>query len=193
MNGLGTNPKHERMMMKQRMKHTTQDGINVKNRTVSRGYLKPRELSNLIFHLSTVYIANEDGVQIYDELLEKRLITKEQKKNLKMALTYLRKYAEDVMKNNLDRKTKMQLFNKLTKFEIKVVDDYQIQQVERVFKTANEVQLDRQLFETMMESVHFVNCKGCTKNRCECELQTFFEDYFIPPVLESALNCEYAY
>ena len=90
------------------------DGINVREKKVKRGYLN-REEVNIFIMLATTHQlllgyrsldGKSDGIPAVEKLLKNQMITKEQAKNLRTAITYQRKFLESFIEDNLDRKTK---------------------------------------------------------------------------------------
>lgn len=186
---------------------TISDGKNLKERVVKRGYLKADEMNNfLILHVisqimtgirkapSKMHKLNYENT-MWDDWMNKGILTKEQKKNLKMANTYIRKFVDDVFTNNLDVKTKDTLVKKSVNWSFRLMDDYTLQKLYRMLETRKEFSLNKDEFLDLIEAKMEMSCKGCTKNRCECETHKFFDDNFIPPINEDLekCNCEYAY
>lgn len=181
-----------------------QDGENIQNKTVKRGYLRADEINNFMM----IYVVHQliDGVRsqthkqvppMWETWEKSGIITKEQKKHLKMACTYMKKFTYGVFNDNLDLKTKDSIMKKNVKWDIKLMDDYTLQKVYKMMQSMKEVRLTTDEFYDLIEAKHALNCKGCTKDRCECDLQTFFEDHFIPiptmPNEEAKRNCEYSF
>lgn len=190
-------------------KHFNQfkDGINVREKKIKRGYLN-REETNIMMMLGTTHqlllgyrslYGNADGVHVADKLLSNQMITKEQAKDLRMAVTYQKKFLESFMEHNLDRKSKETMAKRLLKWELRVVDDYQVQKLDSLLKKKDDVNLSMDEFLSLVDGKLYAECKGCTKNRQECKLRDFFDANFIPPISdlnvgkENQCNCEYAY
>lgn len=178
-----------------------EDGINLKEKKVKRGYLKAEEMNNfLMCYTIAQLIEGKRSTQrkevppMWETWEQSGIITKEQKKNLKTAHTFLTKFVNDVFANNLDIKTKDNVVKKNMKWEFKLIDDYTVQKLYKMLSNMSEVKMTTHEFYDLVDSKMFVDCKGCTKNRCECELHSFFEERFVPPVDEGKeCNCEYAY
>lgn len=182
------------------------DGENLKKRIVKRGYLKSDELNNfLVCHVMTQLLSGERKapstqhqtkvVPMWDEWIEKGIITKDQKKNMKTGFTFLRKFLDDVFSNNLDVKTKTVISKKSVNWSFRLMDDYTIQKIYTMLNNQQEVHMSTDQFYDLIEAKMHVSCKGCTKNRCECDFHTFLEDRFVPPMNTEVEceNCEYAY
>lgn len=75
------------------------------------------------------------------------------------------------------------------------MDDYTLQKLYRLLEAKKDYTLTKDEFIDLIEAKMEMSCKGCTKNRCECDTHKFFEDNFIPPINEDSdkCNCEYAY
>ena len=183
------------------------DGINVREKKVKRGYLN-REEVNIFIMLATTHqlllgyrslSGKSDGIPAVEKLLKNQMITKEQAKNLRTAITYQRKFLESFIEDNLDRKTKETMAKRLVKWELRVVDDYQVQKLDNLLKKKEDVNLTMDEFLSLVDAKLYAECKGCTKNRQECKLRDFFEENFIPGISdmkvveEGKCNCEYAY
>lgn len=183
------------------------DGDNLKNKVIKRGYLKADEMNNfLVAHVTCQLLSGErkaptkDHVltpqkALWDEWLGKGIITKEQKKNIKMGYTYFRKFLDDVFENNLDVKTKDTISKKSSNWSFRLMDDYTVQKIYRMLEAQKEVNMSTDEFYDLIEAKMHVSCKGCTKNRCECDFHTFLDSKFVPPMREDSecVNCEYAY
>lgn len=182
------------------------DGENLKKRIVKRGYLKHDELNNfLICHVMTQLLSGERkaptsqhqvGVTpMWDEWIEKGILTKEQRKNMKTGFTFLRKFLDDVFENNLDIKTKDVIAKKSANWSFRLMDDYTVQNIYKMLNNQQEVHMSTEHFYDLIEAKMHMSCKGCTKNRCECDFHTFLESRFVPPMNDKAecTNCEYAY
>ena len=183
------------------------DGVNVREKKVKRGYLN-REEVNIFIMLATTHQlllgyrsldGKSDGIPAVEKLLKNQMITKEQAKNLRTAITYQRKFLESFIEDNLDRKTKETMAKRLVKWEMRVVDDYQVQKLDNLLKKKADVNLTMDEFLGLVDGKLYAECKGCTRSRNECKLRDFYEEKFIPPVEHwvdgegDACNCEYAY
>lgn len=186
---------------------TISDGDNLKNKIVKRGYLKADEMNNfLLLHVVSQILTGQrkapsrmgrfgyEGT-VWDDWLNKGIITKEQKKNLKMANTYIRKFVDDAFTNNLDVKTKDTVVKKSSNWSFRLMDDYTVQKIYRMLEAKKEFSLTKDEFFDFVEAKMEMSCKGCTKNRCECKLHDLFDANFVPPINEDkeCPNCEYAY
>lgn len=179
------------------------NGENFVNKTVKRGYLR-REEENLLMTLMMVGALLDGSQGLFEkpdgpswEMWERSgIITKEQRKYLKTATTYMKKFTDDVLRKNLDYKEKAKLLKKAEKFSFRLVDDYQLQKVYSLLQSSKEVRLDRGAFEDLIDGMLYSHCKGCAKDRTECKLRDFYDDYLIPHTIkegEPCETCEYAY
>ena len=114
---------------------------------------------------------------------------------MKTAFTFMRKFLDDVFSNNLDIKTKNTVSKKSVNWSFRLMDDYTVQKIYKMLNNQQEVYMSTDEFYDLIEAKMEMSCKGCTKDRCECDFQTFLEDRFVPPMNEKAEceNCEYAY
>ena len=87
------------------------DGVNLRERKVSRGYLRQEEMNQIMMLGATHQLLMGmrsltgvgDCVPIWEKFEQSGIITKEQIKYLKMATTYQRKFFESFIKDNLDQ------------------------------------------------------------------------------------------
>lgn len=183
------------------------DGINIENKVVKRGYLKGDEASQLIMmYVITQLIDGEKDVSgekvieskkmtIWEKWEKSGIITPQQKKNLKMANTYLKKFVNDVFANNLDVKQKDTIVNRVKKYKITVVDDYTYDKVVSMIKKADKFYLTKDEFFDTIDMIMVNNCLNCKRNRNECAIHTFFCNKYVPPFDPEAEHdtCEYRY
>lgn len=177
-------------------------GSNLKNRTIKRGYLNRDEFNTFMMLTSlNMLILGERSITnrrvppMWESWVERGVMTPEQRKNLKMANTYFNKFINDVFNNNFDLVTKDKVIAQLVKYDFRLIDDHTVRQVYNLMDSATkEFHLTQDEFFDLVEAKMETSCKGCTKDRCECETRELFESKFIPPVNEgSQCNCEYAY
>lgn len=177
-------------------------GENVKNRTVKRGYFKSNEINNFMTITAAIHLI--EGVRNFDHKISdpmwkqwenSGIITKEQQKNLKMAVTYLSKFANDVFNNNLDSTSKQTISDKMVKYDFRLIDDPTVQRLYSMLSKDSEAHITKEEFFDLVESKMHCDCHGCTKDRANCETRIFLENNFIPPINseEDACNCEYSY
>ena len=185
------------------------DGNNLREKKVTRGYLRQEEMNQIVMLASTYQLLMGfrslhgvgDKELVWEKFHKSGIITKEQIKYIKMATTYQRKFLDSFIGDNLDRKTKETISKRLAKWELRVADDYQIKRLENLLKRNKEINLSLDEFYSLIDAKLYAECKGCTKNRNECKLRDFYEAKFIPPIEhwmetgneEVACNCEYAY
>ena len=185
------------------------DGNNLREKKVTRGYLRQEEMNQIVMLASTYQLLMGfrslhgvgDKEPVCERFQKSGIITKEQIKYIKMATTYQRKFLDSFIGDNLDRKTKETISKRLAKWELRVADDYQIKRLENLLKRNKEINLSLDEFYSLIDAKLYAECKGCTKNRNECKLRDFYEAKFIPPIEhwmetgneEVACNCEYAY
>lgn len=185
------------------------DGNNLREKKVTRGYLRQEEMNQIVMLASTYQLLMGfrslhgvgDKEPVWEKFQKSGIITKEQIKYIKTATTYQRKFLDSFIGDNLDRKTKETISKRLAKWELRVADDYQIKRLENLLKKNKEINLSLDEFYSLIDAKLYAECKGCTKNRNECKLRDFYEAKFIPPIEhwletgneEVACNCEYAY
>ena len=185
------------------------DGNNLREKKVARGYLRQEEMNQVVMLASTYQLlmgfrslhGSGDKEPVWEKFEKSGIITKEQIKYIKMATTYQRKFLDSFVGDNLDRKSKEVISKRLSKWELRVADDYQIKRLENLLKRNKEINLSLDEFYSLVDAKLYAECKGCTKNRNYCKLRDFYEAKFIPPIEhwmetgneEVACNCEYAY
>jgi hypothetical protein len=120
-------------------------------------------------------------------------LSKEEHKYLKTSETYLKKFITSIF-DRLSQKEQSIIEKKVLKFDFKLVDDYTLKQVNRDIQDrfVNAV-VPREQFYVWTEQIMCVNCLGCTKDGNTCELNTVFEDNFIPESGYDLPNCKFAY
>lgn len=187
---------------------TFENGNNYLEKKVKRGYLNSEEEN--IFLMATVLNQLFEGIRRFNntkeedkevpvwEQWEKRgIITPEQRKNLKMANTYLDKFVSSVFNDNLDKQTKDKEFKKLRKWDIRLVDDFTLKKIYSMVDKATEFSINKDGLYDLIETKMDCDCKGCTKDYKDCEFHKMMEFYIIPPAeLDPELqkpNCIYAY
>lgn len=178
------------------------DGENISKKRVKRGYLRGEEMNHYIMIYTVCQMM--EGVRTIEgrasdpmwETWERSgILTKEQKKNLKTAHTFLTKFLGNVFENNLDVKTKDEIVKRVSKWNVKVVDDHMLKKINRMLETADKFAIDREMFFELSSYAIEKQCLNCTKERCECSLNTFLHDNLIPPPTGygDVKNCEYAW
>lgn len=163
---------------------------------MKRRYLNSQE-ENFFMMMASVelFIKGKTHLQksnYIDELEKRGMLTKESKKQLKMATTYMNKFLNS-MYEELDEPTQKRIQKRLQKFEFKVVDDFQLK---RILRTARDriqdVVLERETFEDIIEDIAECNCKDCTKGYEGCKIYKVLDEALIDkPGIE--INCPYAW
>jgi hypothetical protein len=150
-----------------------------------KDYLNKEERLQLLFLKK--YIDN------LEKMLESQNITKEEHKNLKMAMSFgLKGFNSKVERLN---ETALKTFwNSIKEAFINVEDRYAVEMYNKKLHTemdaAYELNKDYyRLIELMFDN----NCKNCTKSNRECEIYKEFESHCIPDPGEDNGNCRYAY
>lgn len=120
-------------------------------------------------------------------------MTKEERRSLKTAETYLKKFTDSVY-NRLSQKEQETIDKKTMKFDFRLIDDFTMKQIFREIddRMVNAV-VPRNQFYNWCEKIMKVECNGCTKNWNECELHQVFEDNFVSESGFDCENCKYAY
>lgn len=168
-----------------------------------KDYLNAEEKNQIMVLMSILQVMNgnrnlgkENPAKI-ETMIEswnnRKNLTKEEQKDLKMSNTYLNKFCKSVL-DRLDPKEKELLDKRLIKFDFRLVDDFTLKRVYRDIndKMVNAV-IPREQFYKWCEEIIDINCKGCNKCWKDCELHTIFEDNFVPESTWNLENCRYAY
>lgn len=138
-------------------------------------------------------ITGERTAPIWDLWTERGNMTKEEKKNLKMAHTYLHKFSRSLIDRLSDKEQKT-IYKQMIKYDFKLIDDFTTQKILRDMsdKMVNAV-VPREDFNMWCEEIMHCNCKNCTKHHQECELYDMFENNLVPDGNFNCENCRYAY
>lgn len=130
---------------------------------------------------------------IWDEWKSRDFITKEEGKNLKTAATFLGKFFKGVM-SRLDKKEQEKVEKQLIKYDFRVIDDFTLK---KIFRDASDrmknAVIPRDQFEDLCIEIMEHNCKGCSKEWCNCRIYEIFEDNFVPEGGFDKENCKYSY
>jgi hypothetical protein len=132
-----------------------------------------------------------DMVESWDK---RGVITLEEKKNLRTAITLMKKFWNSVY-DRMGKKEQDQLSKKLMKYDFRLIDDFTLEKVYRDIKdNFKYVVMDRDTeFTPWCEEIMEVKCKGCTCDWKECRLHDVFDTHQIPESTWKLPNCRYAY
>ncbi|MEG0728236.1 MAG: DUF5651 domain-containing protein [Anaerovoracaceae bacterium] len=120
-------------------------------------------------------------------------LTKEEAKSLRMASTYLRKFADSILER-VDQREKDIVTKKLSSFCFRIVDDYTLGKIYREMNDkVKNVTMCREKFGAIAEEIMSINCKNCTRACSQCELHEIFDDNLMPDGGYDMPNCRYAY
>lgn len=153
-----------------------------------KDYLRNNERSQLLYFKK--YLDNaEDMIENWKDNL-----TKDEKKALKMCVTWGLKAFESILSRQ--NKTSIKTFyNSLKESFIQVSDNFTINMYKKRIKSELNASYEEngdyfRLVELIMEK----NCLNCKLNGCECAIYQEFEERCIPsPTRELEYNCKYAY
>lgn len=182
-------------------KETFVSGCNLKNKAIRRGYLKHDEMGKLMTLTSVIHLVeglrdygHASSEPMWDSWFERKMITKEQKKTLKTAITYLSNFINSVFNDNLDLTSKTMISDRLADYDFRLVDDYTVKKLYNMIQT-KDIHLHKEEFFNLVEDKMNCECRNCNKDRNDCEVRIFFENYFVPPINENLdnCNCEFAY
>lgn len=167
---------------------------------IKRRYLNREEKNQMMTIMAVAQqmegyrnLAGVKAPPMWEDWTNRDFMTKEEKKYLKMAHTYMIKFFERVI-SRLDEREHETLKKQLIKFDFKLVDDYTMQKIFRDMKDKmKEIVMDRELFYNLCEDIMHVNCRGCNKDGETCPIRAAFEDNMVPEYGQEIPNCKYAY
>lgn len=191
------------MTIKTKRKMAVQGGINYVQKKVKRGYLKADEM-NLLLVITSVFemigglheSKKNDKLPMWEEWRNRGILTEKQAELLKQIHGLMKEFVFDVIQNNLDGKTMQTILKRSSDFQFRVVDRYQANEIDRMVNKIGEVKLTQEEFSDLVDGKVYAECRGCTKNRCECDLHSFFTAHLVPATIlqehYDACNCEFA-
>lgn len=135
------------------------------------------------------------GEPMAENYYNKGIITKEQRKNLKMSYTYLKKFMIETY-DNADIKTRNKMDKKLLNFDFRLVDDYSVKKIYEILNSTEEYRLSKEDFYLLVTKQVESGCADCVEDRNTCKMHDLFEKYLIRPQHRGCgnlPNCEYAF
>ncbi|SHF16782.1 DUF5651 domain-containing protein [Caloramator proteoclasticus] len=154
-----------------------------------RDYLHEQERKDMM-----MFAALMGGVEhISNAWFDRGIITKDMRKCLKTAHTYLMKFFE-TKTNELNDKEVKKLLDKIKDFDVVLLENEKIKKMREEAEKENQwVKLYRDEFEDWCEEIMNVNCKNCKKYHSECKLHDIFAANRVPESGFGLNNCRYAY
>jgi hypothetical protein len=130
---------------------------------------------------------------IWEEWKSRDFITKEEGKNLKTGVTFMKKFFASVIER-LDQKERDKVMKQLMKYDFRIVDDFTLKKIFRdsTDRMKNAV-VPRDQFEDICIQIMENNCKDCLKNWCDCRICKIFDDNFVPEGGFNKENCKFSY
>lgn len=124
---------------------------------------------------------------------ERGTISKEERKNIKHALTLLSKSFESII-DRLNPSSKKTMANSLKSSYSILVNEFGIRQYLKK-KEADEKAAfeDNKEFFDLVEEIMVQNCDGCEKHCSDCRYYEIFERNYIGDMEFKLPNCKYAY
>ncbi|WP_057979457.1 DUF5651 domain-containing protein [Caloramator mitchellensis] len=151
-----------------------------------RDYLQPDEMNDFLI-LATIWGLLEKIIDLWDK---RQMISKEEKKNLKLAKTYIGKFY-GMKVNELSRKTAKKVAEYLQKNEVVIIQTEDKEKMRE--ETQKFIEIEREDFYNWCEQIIDINCKNCRKNHQECKLYDLLDKYEVPDSSFEKRNCRYAY
>ena len=160
--------------------------ISSKGKEIKRRYLNDEErniyvvLSSIANELNGEFVRKDNSkVETLKSLAEKwedkNFITKEERKNLKSAASFLNKFLNSVYAR-MDKKTQEMLMKKFISAEFKINDVYFENLIKRYFKERNEhVVLSYETIDTVVEDLAAVYCVKCNHNYQKCPIYELYD------------------
>lgn len=160
--------------------------ISSKGKEIKRRYLNEEErniyivLSSIANELNGEFIReNSNKVETLKSLAEKwedkDFITKDERKNLKSAASYLNKFLNSVYAR-LDKKTQEMLMKKFMTAEFKINDVYFENLIKRYFKEREKnVVLEYETIDAVVEDIAGVYCVGCNHDYQNCPIYELYD------------------
>ncbi|UYZ36773.1 DUF5651 domain-containing protein [Clostridium beijerinckii] len=138
-------------------------------------------------------MAFQKVIEISKKFIDGNLMSKEEKTNLKKAVTYLDKSITSV-KSRLNDKAKKAFersqigagFHICSNTEIEVYRKRRSSEIDAAYEE------NKEYFKLVGLTMHY-SCRGCKKDCHECLIYDHFEENYIPEFIGKELNCKYAY
>lgn len=161
----------------------------IKMNKYKRDYLHEQERKDMMMFATLM-----GGVEhISNVWYERGIITKDMRKWLKTAHTYLMKFFE-TKTNELNDNEVKKLLNRLQDFDVVLLENVNIKKMREEAEKENEwVKLYRDEFEDWCEEIMNVECKNCKKHHSQCKLHEIFVGNRVPESDFKLENCRYAY
>ena len=136
-------------------------------------------LSSIANELNGEFVRKDSKVETLKSLAEKwednNFITKEERKNLKSAASFLNKFLNSVYAR-MDKKTQEMLIKKFMSAEFKINDVYFENLIKRYFKERNEhVVLSYETIDAVVEDLAAVYCVKCNHNYQKCPIYELYD------------------
>lgn len=167
-------------------------------RKLKRDYLNLEETN--FYMLTKAFIQTIQGERsmqgkplgdLWEDWKSRGMITPTMQRNIKTALTNLKKFCYE-LEENLSEAENKKLEKKLMKFDYRLIDDPTLRKIHRDMTDFMQYAvMERNLFDPILEDIVAVRCVGCTCNYEKCPLYKLLDDIEQPRVGEES-NCPYA-
>ena len=160
--------------------------ISSKGKEIKRKYMNDEErniyvvLASISNELNGEFVRKDNSkVETLKSLAEKwedkNFITKEERKNLKSAASFLNKFLNSVYAR-MDKNTQEMLMKKFISAEFKINDVYFENLIKRYFKERNEhVVLSYETIDAVVEDLAAVYCVKCNHNYQKCPIYELYD------------------
>lgn len=134
-----------------------------------------------------------DSIDEMIEWAERDVISKEERKNLKMASTLIYKSLNSII-DRLNQDAKRALANALDSSGVCLTNEYGISQYKKKKVADEEAAFEENKdYYDLVEAVCFNECNGCTKEGTKCDYYKLWEELYISDMGDPFGNCRFAY
>lgn len=134
-----------------------------------------------------------DGI---DEMIlwaDRGVITKEERKNLKMASTLIYKSLDSII-DRLNPSAKRTMANAMKDSVVLLDNNFGLKQYLKKKKADEKLAFEEnEDYFNLVEEVAFQNCNGCKKHCTECRYYELWEELYISDMGANYGNCRFAY
>jgi hypothetical protein len=155
-----------------------------------RDYLRTNER----MELCTMKYMQLHSMMIWEAWQNNNFITEEEKKLMEITIESARDFVQSV-RDRINKKDNDMIAKKMQSFDIRYVDRYTIEQLNRdVAKKTEFAKIPMEQWLKWCEEMISIKCKNCQTHCDSCELYDAFDDNFVPEFDGWNLpNCKYAY
>lgn len=155
-----------------------------------KDYFTSKEQLEIMMALSLKQLTTD----MYDNWSKRKCLTSEEKKYLKSSLSFLDKFLK-LLFARTNKEELEKLDKKMKKNTVRMYDNYELERLnKKINNSYATTRLTEDEFCLLAENLMDVKCKGCNKNRSECDIYKFLDENNVPEFSENtAENCKYSY